>query len=131
MPKTINWAASATLAGGPNLSVASTIEIDAIDSVDITVEEGASDKLVQLQPTTTPGRVKFLMIKSSEYGSALTYKVNADDNPDIPLDHPQVFSGEGAVGALDPGKSPSKFYFSNTLGEDVEIQILVGRDSTP
>lgn len=76
MSEKINWSFNIQVVGGPKLSESQTMEVEAYDKIQVTVEDGASDKKVELQPGAS-GQVCFLMISSDQYeGDKLTYKVN-------------------------------------------------------
>lgn len=127
MPEKINWMLNVQVIGGPKLSDSQTVEVDAYDKIEVTIEAGAADKEVQVQPGGS-GQVQFLLIRSSQYKDTLTYKVNDSTNV-VKLNALQLFMGDGAVGLLDP--APEKLLFSNEMGEDVLIHILVGRKAIP
>jgi len=116
--------------GGPKISASSMMEVDAYDKIEVTIEDGATSKEVQVQPSGTG--VKFLLISSDQCGKDLRYEVNdgASSTSPISLDAPvHLFVGGGAVAAL--GKSPVKLLFTNASGKAALVQILVGRDATP
>lgn len=130
MIEKINWTVNVQVVGGPAISETRTIEVDAYDKVDVVIEDGSTDKEVQVQPGSTG--VRFLMIKTDNYGDKLKYKVNdgSSSTSDIQLDSPiHLFIGSGSIGLL--GKAPIKFLFSNSLGKNASIKILAGRDATP
>lgn len=130
MPERINWATDVQIVGGPRIVVSQTVNVDAYDKIDVVVADGDDDKDIQVQPGGA-GQVQFILIKSNKYDAALTYSVNAPEaNPveRIKLDALQVLIGEGAVGLL--GASPQTLYFYNHVGQDVTIQIIVGRKAT-
>lgn len=127
----ISWTLNVQVVGGPRLSESKTIEVDAYDMIQVTIDDGTTtDKEVQIQPGATG--VQFLLIKSDQYGENLQYKVSdgTTTTSAVKLDAPvQLFIGSGAVGLLD--KAPVKLLFTNTLGKAANIQVLVGRDATP
>lgn len=130
MPEKINWATDVQIVGGPRIAVSQTVIVDAYDKIDVVVAEGTDENEVQVQPGGA-GQVQFILIKSNKYDAALTYSVNApeaDSADRIKLDALQVLIGEGAVGLL--GDSPQTLYFYNHVGQDVTIQIIVGRKAT-
>lgn len=130
MPEKINWTTDVQIVGGPRIVVSQTVNVDAYDKIDVVVAEGTDENEVQVQPGG-PGQVQFILIKSSKYDAALTYSVNAPEASSvdrIKLDALQVLIGEGAVGLL--GASPQTLYFYNHMGQDVTIQIIVGRKAT-
>ena len=131
MTEKINWTLNVQVVGGPKILASDTIDVDAYDKIDVTIEPDASEKEVQIQPGDL-GQVQFLLIKSDQYGDGLTYKVNAA-NDEIKLDALQVLIGDGAVGLFK--ESPEKLLFTNNLVSDgdkipASIQILVGRKAT-
>jgi hypothetical protein len=130
MLEKINWTVNIQVMGGPAISETKTIEVDAYDKIDVVIEDGTTDKEVQVQPGSTG--VQFLMIKTDNYGDKLKYKVNdgTSSTSDINLDSPvHLFIGSGSIGLF--GKAPIKFLFSNSLGKNAAVNILVGRDATP
>jgi hypothetical protein len=126
MPEKINWTLNVQVVGGPKISASQTTTVDAYDKIQVTVEAGETDKVVEVQPGPV-GRVQFLSIGSKQFGDDLTYKVNAAGGP-ISLDAQQLLIGDGAVGLL--GAAPETLSFTNNLAEPVDIEILVGRKVT-
>lgn len=133
MPEKIVYTLNVQVTGGPKLSAASTtpLEVDAYDKFLVKIEKNAKDKEVELQPSTTPEQVQFLMITASDTDyKLLSYKVNVDTGDSFKLDAPHLLIGKGAIKLL--GAVPTKLLFSNSsLTEDAVIEILVGRDATP
>ncbi len=130
MPEKINWSVDMQIVGGPKIAVSQTVSVDAYDKIEVVVADGIDEEDIQVQPGGA-GQVQFLLIKSNKYDAALTYSVNSpESNADdrIKLDALQALIGEGAVGLL--GDSPQTLYFYNHVGQDVAIQILVGRKAT-
>lgn len=129
MPETIVLTVSAEVASGPKLKETRTLSVDAYDKISVAVPDGTSDMEVELQPGGT-GSIRLLVIKSSAYGDALKYTVNADTTDRV-LDQPHVLVGTGSVGLY--GGEPTKLTFDNALGDgkEAQIQILVARDATP
>lgn len=127
MPETIVLTVSADVASGPKLKESRTLAIDAYDKISVTVPDGTTDLEVELQPGGA-GSIQLLIVKSNVYGDDLKYTVNADTTDHV-LDQPHVLIGTGSVGLY--GAEPTKLVFDNALGEEAQIQILVGRDATP
>lgn len=131
MTEQIKWNINAQAVGGPKILASDTIEIEAYDKIDVTVEAESVDKEVQILPGEA-GQVQFLLIKSDHYGDALTYKVN-DSADVIQLDALHMLMGNGAIGLLNgPLK---KLVFSNDLVLSSEkipasVEILIGRKVT-
>lgn len=134
MSQSISWTLNIAVAGGPTMSNSRSLGVEAYDSIKVSVRGSSApggpdtDKQVEVQPGGS-GQVTFLAVTSNRYDAHLTYKVNATGNPAVEIDQPQVLAGAGAVGLL--GAAPNTLYFSSTLSENAEIQILVGRDATP
>jgi hypothetical protein len=127
MSEKINWTFNVQVVGGPKISTAQSVTVDAYDKIQVTIAVGAADEVVDVQPGSA-GRVQFLLISSDQFGDDLTYKVNNTGNPII-LDVQQLLIGDGAVGLL--GTSPPKTLgFTNNLTQDANIEILVGRNVT-
>jgi hypothetical protein len=127
MPETIVVTVNADVASGPKLKESRTLEVDAYDKISVAVPDGTSDLEVDLQPGGA-GSVQVLIVKSTAYGDALKYTVNADATDHV-LDQPHVLIGTGSVGLF--GEEPTKLLFDNALGSDAQVQILIARDATP
>lgn len=117
----------ASVAGGPSQSVSQSISVEAYDVVRVELIDSAPETTVEIGTGT--GDLLFLLVTSSSYGSALSYKINATGNPSHALDAPLQLTGSGAVGLL--GFPPTSLLFTNTLGTNATVEILVGRDATP
>jgi hypothetical protein len=115
------------VAGGPGISATYTLSLDAYDLIDVTVNDGEVDAAIEVQPGGA-GQVQLLMVGSDHYDANLSYKVDAPANPSHVLDRPLLLSGLGGVGLL--GGPPSQLLFTNATGQNVGIQILVGREAT-
>ena len=126
MTESINWSLNAQIVGGPKMMASDTEEIEAYDKIEVTIENDAIDKEVEIQPGGVD-KVQFLVIKSEKYGEDLTYKVNSLTDI-IKLDALHVFIGTGAVGLLK--ETPKKLLFTNGLPDSVSVEILVGRMAT-
>ena len=128
MSEVLNITVSAKVKNGPSISLSSSLNIDAYDKLDVLVPSGGTPKTIQLLPSGTES-VHFLLIKSSQYSDQLSYAVNGAGSK-ILIDTPQSFIGLGSLAALDDSSDPETLVFTNDLAEDVNIQILVGRDVT-
>jgi hypothetical protein len=84
---------------------------------------------VDVVPDTVAERLEVLLMLSDHYGPNLAYTVDGGGAADVPMDGPQAFIGDGAIGLLQA--VPQKVIFRNGLGEDVtaRITILVGRQA--
>lgn len=128
MSEVINISVSAKVKSGPTISFSNTLNIDAYDKLNVVVTSGGAPETIQLLPSGTTS-VHFLLIKSSQYSDQISYKVNGAGSK-ILIDTPQNFIGLGSLAALDDSSDPETLVFTNDLAEDVNIQILVGRNVT-
>ena len=129
MSEVINVTVSAKVKNGPSITFSNSLKIDAYDKFNVSVASGAT-KTIQILPSGTTA-VLFLLITSSQYSNdtdKISYKVNGAGSP-INVDTPQNFIGEGSLSALDDSKVPETLEFTNDLTDDVDIQILVGRNA--
>lgn len=128
MSEKITWSLNVQINGGPKLSASQALTVDAYDKIAVSIDDGVSDKEVQVQPGGS-GQVQFLMIQADSYSDQVSYKVNSASATDtIALDALQVYMGKGAIGCLDP--APETLFFSNSSGATVSLGILVGRKAT-
>jgi len=127
MPETIVLTINADVASGPKLKESRTLAVDAYDKISVTVPDATSNLEVELQPGGA-GSIKLLIVRSDVYGEDLAYTVNAGTTDHV-LDQPHVLIGTGSVGLY--GAEPTKLVSDNALGQDAQVQILVGRDATP
>lgn len=126
MAEVINITVSAKIKSGPTISFSESLNVDAYDKLDVTVAPGAPSTIQLLPPGTTS--VHFLLIKSSQYSDQISYMVNGAGSTII-LDTPQNFIGLGSLAALDDVNDPATLVFTNSLTEDVNIQIFIGRNA--
>lgn len=126
MSERLSWTFSVQAVGGPRIATSKDLDVDAYDKIGVVVAAGA-DETVELQPGPA-GRVQFLLVASTVYDDALTYKVNDPAGTAIKLDGQLLLLGDGAVGLL--GAPPGKLIFHNGAADDATIQILIGRKAT-
>src|SRR3990170_8352504 len=100
MTERINWTINVQVVGGPKILASDTINVDAYEKIEVTIEPDASEKEMQIQLGES-GQVQFLLIKSDQYGDDLTYKVNDPTKDAIKLDALQLLIGDGAAGLLE------------------------------
>lgn len=121
--------ANIVVPNGPQFAFQQTLEIDAYDKIDVSIPPATTDKKVELVGGT--GEVQFIAITSDTFSDDLTYKINSSTTA-RKLDQPHLFMGKGAVSLF--AVAPASLSFSNAApapGDDVQIQILIGRDATP
>ena len=128
----VNWTLNVEVSEGPKAFQSETIEAEAYGKVAVDIA-ATETKDVEVQPSDI-GKVDFLLITSSAYGSSLTYQLyNVDVTPEalagpvILLDGPHLLVGNGAVKLLT--YDPVKLRVTNGLTEDVTVEILVARDA--
>jgi hypothetical protein len=124
----INWALNVQVDGGPTISAADSIEVDAYDSIEVTVPKKTNGTDGKATVNVQPGGaadVLFLLIKANTYANApLSYKVDGGTKS-VKLDSQQTLIGAGATSLLDG--APTKLIFSNAGAADASVRILVGR----
>jgi hypothetical protein len=131
MAETVNWTVSVQVPGGPRVAQSGAIVVDAYDKVDLTLDDGAADAEVQIQPGG-PGQVQVLVISTTRPSADLTYKVNDVAAAEILLDQPvHAYMGTGPVALLDASAGPTSLFFRNDSGAPAPIQVFVGRKATP
>jgi hypothetical protein len=128
----ITWSLNVQVASGPKITGTDTLEVDAYDTIEVTVPKktGGVDGTAsaEVQPLT-PDKVKLLVITSSVYKD-LTYAVDGTGGATgVKLDAQQLFVGAGAVGLLGVG-GPKKITFTNAGTADALVQIFVGRKAS-
>lgn len=129
MPE-LNWTAIVQVGGGTALSAAAKSRTtEAIDSVEVTVAPGETDKAIDIQPGGAAA-IDLLVIKSSVYDAQLAYKATdgSTSSAAVTLDAPQVFSG-GAVALF--ACAPRTLLFTNKTPEPAVVTVFVARDATP
>jgi hypothetical protein len=130
---TVSYGFSIQVTGGPQISNTKLATVEAYDKVEVKLDPGATDVVVDVQPGAT-GQIALLAISSSLYSPKITYKVadGGGDKGPFALDAPHFFSG-GAVGVF--GAAPKTLKFSNALptgaANKAAIEIFVARDATP
>lgn len=121
MGQQLNVMISVQIVGGANLSENQSIDVDAVDSLDVQIDKGAK-KSVEVQPASDANKIKFLMITTKLYDGKVTYKIDAKT---VVLDGPHILVGSGAVGLLE--KAPQTVEFSNGGADKASVKIVVGR----
>jgi len=134
MSDSLTVSINAEISGGPAVSASHAIQVTAYDKIQVDVQGAANlgsatDTAIDVQPSATAGQVLFLSIQSNLYGANLEYDVGGG-TANIPLDGPQFFVGQGAIGLL--GTVPERLTFRNGLGDgsNATVTILVGREAT-
>lgn len=117
----INYQLAVQVTGGPKLSVAKTLAVEAYDVISVEIPAAGSAD-VEIEPAAAAGRVKLLLLMADTYED-LTYDVGGTDHP---LDGPALLVGDGAVALLDA--TPGTVTFKNAHATEARpIQVFVGR----
>jgi len=130
MPE-MSWTVNIQVSGGTTMAVTADAQsAEAIDTVEVVLSPGDTNKVLDIQPGGAPA-IHLLVIKSSFYGPELSYKASdgSSDSLKVTLDAPQVFSG-GSLALFD--LAPRKLKFTNTSPDKkATVLIFVARDATP
>lgn len=124
MSKKISYAFKVQVAGGPAIGGSGSIEVDAIDELQVSLP--ATDPDTTMSVLVQPGNGAQVMVITSTAYEDITYAV--DGGGSHILDGPHVLFGEGAVSLL--GATQNTFAFTNSGPADATISILVGRNAT-
>jgi hypothetical protein len=133
MPTNISWKLSVEIPSGPNIIVGNTVQADAYDRIEVKVPDSTASPTattVDVQPGAA-GKVKLLLIRSTKYGDNLTYKVHDNTTPERVLNDTVFLVGAGSLDLLEDTAAPlDKLLVTNTTGQDVVLEIIVGRSAT-
>ena len=122
MPESINYTINIDVSAGPKVSVvaAEPLQVDAYEKVHLVIADGDAPT-VDLQPAAD--KVSLLLVTASEYGANLLYDLG---NGDQPLEAPLFLVGLGNVKQTGNG---TQLKLNNTLGREVTVDVLVGREA--
>ena len=128
----ISWDLNIKLGDETQITESDSFVVEAFSEVEVTIEKGATNKKIELQPGESD-QVKFVFISSSKYQTKETKKLfyklaNGQNAKKITLDSPQFFIGTGMIGLFE--KSPKEIYVTNKLEEDATLTIILGRNAT-
>lgn len=133
MPTNISWKLSLEIQSGPNIIVTNAVQADAYDRIEVNVPDTTSaptPTTVDVQPGIA-GKIKLLLIRSTKYGNNLKYKVHDNTTPERVLNDALFLVGAGSLDLLEDSNAPlDKLLVTNTTGQDVVIEIIVGRTAT-
>jgi hypothetical protein len=123
MSETINWTFTFQVQNGPKMTATQQLTVDTYDKSAKTLAAGAKATLA----AGNAGEMAFLLLTSSVYDSAITYKIGADISKAAvhPFDAPLLLVGAGGVGFLE--KQPISVQVMNGSGKDVTVEMLTGR----
>ncbi|WP_321796825.1 hypothetical protein [Caballeronia sp. J97] len=124
----LQWSVTLQVTGGPTVSSGQNdLDIQAIDRIDVTIEPGDADKVVQIQPGAA-GKVHLLVVTSDRYGDKLSFKASdgATDSAKVVLNAPQVYAG-GATALF--GTDPKELKLTNADADPAQVTVIVARDA--
>jgi len=130
MPTNIIWKLNVEVQAGPKVIESRTIQVDAFDRIEVAVPDttGSPDETeIDIQPGG-PGNIKLLLIRSTAYGDNLKYKVHNTTADERVLNDAIFLTGKGSLDLLEEGTAPlDKLFVTNTTGNSVVLEIIVGR----
>jgi len=138
MPTNMSWKLNVEIQSGPNIIVTNTVQADAYDRIEVKIPDSTAHPTpttVDVQPGAA-GKTKLLLIRSTRYGNNLKYKVHDNTTPERVLNDAVFLVGAGSLKLLeqpDPAKAATpldKLLVTNTTGQDVVLEIIVGRSAT-
>ena len=132
MPTNIAWKLDVEIQSGPNIIVTNTVQADAYDRIEVKIPDSTAHPTpttVDVQPGAA-GKVKLLLIRSTRYGNNLKYKVHDNNTPERVLNDAVFLVGAGSLDLLEDANAPlDKLLVTNTTGQDVVLEIIVGRSA--
>jgi len=124
----LNWSITLQVAGGPTVnSGQDDLDVEAVDRIDVRIDAGDTDKVVQIQPGAA-GNVHLLLVTSDLYGPKLSFKASdgAADSAKVVLDAPQLYAGgAAALFATDP----KQLKLTNAGTDPANVTVFVARDA--
>jgi len=134
MSTQVRMSLQVAIGGGPSWKINASDDVEAYSVVDVTINAGAANKVVEVQPATDAARVNLLLIQSDLYGPEITYTASdgTTDSDPVTLHGPHFF-GRGVASLFGVDVLSLKFSNANlaATNKHARIQILVGRDATP
>lgn len=125
MPSRISVRQTVTVDQGPQVATSRTLDLDAYDTLDVTVPNDGAAHDVEVQPNDG-SRLRLLLLTASRYDPPLTWEADGSGTA-RELDEPLLVAGESVASLLGaPGETIA---FTNGGGDEVRVQILVGRDA--
>ncbi len=137
MAEKASWTMQLRIDGGPAISAASQVTVDAYDKASLDLTKNAATKTVQVQPA--PGLARYLVVTASAYSDPKdnTAKVSfkfakADGTPignDIQLVDALVVTGQAALASIAPNWTG--LTFTSTFADPITVNVLVCRAAAP
>lgn len=127
MTDTITYNVSMAVTGGPSvIAPAGTIEAEAWDLIEVTIEDSTGPITVDVQPGAIAD-MQGIIIMSDNY-TGISFTVDSEMNTFV-LDGPLMLIGYGNIGML--GSTLLQLNFTNADTNDAAITILVARQAVP
>jgi hypothetical protein len=129
LTKNVRWSFDVRIDGGPTKTLSDNLEVEAVDSLSITVPQTTSDKSIEVQPGDMED-IKLLYIKSNLH-NGISYKLSngTEDSGSISLDTDHILNSTEIVKLA--GKDPRFIKFTNSsTSDDANIEILVARTAS-
>jgi hypothetical protein len=132
MAEKASWTMQLKIDGGPALSAANQVTVEAYDKASIDLTKGAA-KTLQVQPA--PGLAKYLVVVASAYSdpndakAKLSFKFAKIDGSaignDIQLDDALVVTGQPALASI--AQDWTGLTFTSTFADAITVNVLVCR----
>ena len=126
----MSWTLTLQVSGAASVTTsAGAVPVEAIDRVEVVVDAGAADQVVEIQPGAA-AQVVLVHIRASEYSGDLSFKVTdgANDTDAIKLTEPQIFTA-GTIPLFQ--LAPKSLKLTNGGADPVTVEVVVARDATP
>ena len=133
MPINISCKLNMEIQSGPSFLITNAVQVDAYDRIEVKAPDSTASPTattVDVQPGAA-GKIQVLLIRSTKYGDDLTYRVHDNTTPERTLNDALFLIGTGSLDLLeDPAAPLDKLLFTNTTGQEVVLEIVVGRKAT-
>ena len=134
MTTNISWKLTFDIQSGPSIIIANAMQVDAYDRIEVKIPNSTAPTpaatTVDVQPGDA-GKVKLLLIRSTRYGDDLKYKVHNNTTRERVLNDAVFLVGAGSLDLLEDPTAPlDKLLVTNKTGQDVVLEIIVGRTAT-
>jgi hypothetical protein len=129
----ISWKLNLEIQSGPNIVVTNAVQADAFDRIEAKIPNSTAAPPVATTVDVQPGavgKIKLLLIRSNKYGDDLQYQVHDSGATKIALNDAVFLVGAGSLDLLENAGAPlDKLLVTNTTGQDVVLEIIVGRSA--
>lgn len=125
MPHAINVRIAVKVDRGPQVTTSRTFELDAYDTLSVTIPADGAAHVVEVQPDDG-AQLRLLVVTASSYDADLTWDPDESGTARA-LDEPLLLAGESVSGLL--GSAANTIAFTNGTSADVDVQILVAREA--